>query len=81
MSEEIILPSELSEPTPPYDVTVITCLRSGRHLVYNTRIQEGDDPARIAQSHCLVRGLYNADAERFVIVHATGRVETLEAGR
>ncbi len=75
----ITLPSALEAPPTPHDVTIVTCLRSGRHLVYQTRIQAGDNAALIAQAHCLVRGHYNADAERFVIVSADGRVETLEA--
>ena len=81
--QHITLPSRLEIPdlAPPYDLTVITVLRGGRHLVYTTRVQEGDNPALIAQSHCLVRGHYNADAARFVVVTANGDVETLEVGR
>jgi hypothetical protein len=65
--------------TTTADLTIITVLREGRHLVYTTRLQPGDDPTRIATAHCLVRGHYNGDAVRFVIVSALGHVETVEA--
>ena len=77
-TEAITLPPRLEEPAPPYDATIITVLRGGRHLLYQTRIQNGDNSALIAQAHCAVRRHYNGDAERFVIVMANGDVETLE---
>jgi len=40
--------------------------KDGRHLLDQTRILPCDDPARVAQAHCQVRGFYNDDAVRLV---------------
>jgi hypothetical protein len=63
------------------DLTIITVLRSGRHLTHSTLLHEGDDPARVVAAHCQVRGFYNdGHVERFVVIRGTD-VETLEAHR
>ena len=63
----------------PQDVTVVSILRDGRHLLFTTQAREGDDPSLLAHAHALVRR-HNFDGyvERFVIVIGN-RAETVEA--
>jgi hypothetical protein len=79
MSDHIILPSQLPEPTKPCDLTILTVLSGGRHLWYSNIIRDGDDPERMTAAHCAVRKFYHADVEHFIVVTGAGVERVLAA--
>ena len=48
-----------ASPAAPYDLTILTVLRDGRHLWFSNIVREGDDPERMTVAHCAVRKLYH----------------------
>ncbi len=59
-------------PAAPYDLTILTVLRDGRHLWFSNIVREGDYPERMTLAHCAVRKLYHdADLEHFIVIAGT----------